>query len=159
MPTVFRFSGQCTRSGGDTNYGKPQLILQDNYSGNLVYIQDAGAANVTGVVRGNFVFHAFASVGVFGGASASSTYSFDLQFYALPEGANQLLGEIVSGGNIRLTYFGIPGTNYALDRTFNLAPPNWIPQATNMAGGGGLLLFTNTPVPTTNNFWRIRSVP
>ena len=32
-------------------------------------------------------------------------------------------------------------------------------QITNPAGPNGVLLFTNTPVTTTNNFWRIRSVP
>ena len=54
---------------------------------------------------------------------------------------------------------GQVGTNYALDRTFNLATANWVPQVTNPAGSGGVVLFTNTPNPATNNFWRIRSVP
>jgi hypothetical protein len=28
------------------------------------------------------------------------------------------------------------------------------------AGGvSGVLMFTNTPMPGTNNFWRVRSVP
>jgi hypothetical protein len=30
---------------------------------------------------------------------------------------------------------------------------------TNPAGDNGLLIFTNLADPTTNNFWRIRSVP
>jgi hypothetical protein len=54
---------------------------------------------------------------------------------------------------------GIVGAHYALDRTFDLAPPDWVPQVTNSAGAGDVLVFTNTPDPTTNNFWRIRSVP
>jgi hypothetical protein len=54
---------------------------------------------------------------------------------------------------------GIAGTNYALDWSASLSPPNWLPQATNPAGAGGALVFTNTPNPATNNFWRIRSVP
>jgi hypothetical protein len=58
-----------------------------------------------------------------------------------------------------LSITGTAGANYALDRTFNLAPPNWVPQVTNAAGTGGTLVFTNTPNPATNNFWRIRSVP
>ena len=61
---------------------------------------------------------------------------------------------------MRLSFVGLAGTNYALDRTFSLSPPvNWVPQVTNPAGVNGVLLFTNAPIPTTNNFWRIRSVP
>jgi len=59
-----------------------------------------------------------------------------------------------------LSYLGIAGTHYALERTFDLLPVvDWVPQATNLAGAGSMLLFTNTPVTSTNNFWRIRSVP
>jgi len=39
------------------------------------------------------------------------------------------------------------------------SPVNWMPQATNPAGAGGILVFTNTPNTATNNFWRARSVP
>jgi len=72
---------------------------------------------------------------------------------------NQISGQLLSGGNMSLSFFGNAGVNYALDRSFNLAPPNWIPQVTNSANSFGALVFTNTPVATTNNFWRIRSVP
>jgi hypothetical protein len=65
----------------------------------------------------------------------------------------------LSGGTVSLTFWGLAGTNYVLDRSFSLSPANWMPQITNSAGLGGLLLFTNTPDPTTNNFWRIRSLP
>jgi hypothetical protein len=54
---------------------------------------------------------------------------------------------------------GNAGWNYALDRYSSLSPPNWIPQLTNQAGLFGALVFTNPPDATTNNFWRIRSVP
>jgi alpha-tubulin suppressor-like RCC1 family protein len=67
--------------------------------------------------------------------------------------------QLLSDGDAALTFTGLAGTNYALDRTFNLAPPAWVPQATNPAGTGGWLVFTNTPNPATHNFWRIRSVP
>jgi alpha-tubulin suppressor-like RCC1 family protein len=67
--------------------------------------------------------------------------------------------QLMSGGNVQLSFVGIAGTNYALDRTFNLSPANWVPQMTNPAGAGGVLVLTNTPNPATNNFWRIRSVP
>ena len=61
---------------------------------------------------------------------------------------------------MRVSYIGYPATNYALDRTFNLASPvDWIPQETNTMSISGVLTVTNPPVATTNNFWRIRSVP
>ena len=72
---------------------------------------------------------------------------------------DRISGQLFSGGIIRLFFVGVVGVNYALDRSFSLAPANWVPQATNPAAGVGALVFTNTPDPTTNNFWRIRSVP
>jgi hypothetical protein len=60
---------------------------------------------------------------------------------------------------MRLSFVGLTGTNYALDRTSKLSPATWVPQVTNPAGVGGVLVFTNTPIMATNNFWRIRSVP
>ncbi len=72
---------------------------------------------------------------------------------------NQMSIQLLSGGNVSLSFVGIAGTNYALDYTFSLSPANWVPLVTNPAGAGGVLVFTNAPDPTTNNFWRIRSVP
>ena len=72
---------------------------------------------------------------------------------------NQISGQLLSGGSVSLPFFGIAGANYALDRSFSLAPPNWLPQATNPANSFGALAFTNTPSPAMNNFWRIRAVP
>lgn len=60
---------------------------------------------------------------------------------------------------MRLSYEGVAGTNYALDRTFSLSPVNWVPMVTNTAGTDGVLVLTNTPNNLTNNFWRVRSVP
>ena len=75
-------------------------------------------------------------------------------------GYNRLTGTRASGGAMQLSYIGYPSTNYALDQTFNLAPPvGWVAQATNTMSISGVLLFTNTPMATTNNFWRVRSVP
>jgi hypothetical protein len=72
---------------------------------------------------------------------------------------NQISGQLLNSGDVRLSFVGIAGTNYALDRSFSLVPANWMPQVTNPAGSGGALVFTNTPNKATNNFWRIRSVP
>lgn len=60
---------------------------------------------------------------------------------------------------MQLSFVGIAGVNYALVRSVSLAPPNWIPQATNPANTYGALVFTNTPDASTNNFWRTRFVP
>jgi alpha-tubulin suppressor-like RCC1 family protein len=81
------------------------------------------------------------------------------QIVAGPPGYNQISVQFLSGSNVGLSYVGIAGTNYELERSFSLSPPNWVPQVTNPAGAGGVLIFTNTPYATTNNFWRIRSVP
>jgi hypothetical protein len=71
----------------------------------------------------------------------------------------QLTGQLLANGDMRLTCGGITGTNYALDRTFDLTAPAWMPQATNAADASGFVTFTNTPVPSACNFWRVRSVP
>jgi alpha-tubulin suppressor-like RCC1 family protein len=76
-----------------------------------------------------------------------------------PPGYNRISSELLGDGNLRLSFVGNAGANYALDGSFALAPPNWVPQVTNAADGGGVLVYTNTPDPATNNFWRIRSVP
>ncbi len=72
---------------------------------------------------------------------------------------NQISDKLLGCTNMQLSFVGIAGVNYALDRSSSLSPPNWIPQATNPAGSFGALVFTNPPDATTNNFWRIRSVP
>ncbi len=72
---------------------------------------------------------------------------------------NHLAFEVI-GGDMRLTFLGIPDLRYALDRTYDLTPPiNWVPQFTNQAAANGYLIYTNTPMPGTNNFWRTRYVP
>ncbi|MEI6078341.1 MAG: kelch repeat-containing protein [Verrucomicrobiota bacterium] len=85
--------------------------------------------------------------------------SAELFSMVIMPGYNQISGNLVSNGKMSLSFVGFAGANYALDRSFSLTPANWIPQVTNTAGASGNLIFTNTPNPTTNNFWRIRSVP
>jgi hypothetical protein len=92
------------------------------------------------------------------GANAGSAYVCRLP--ELAEGYNRLTVELLAGDDVRLTYLGLAGTNYALDRTFNLTPTvDWVPQATNPVAADGYLILTNTAVSGTNNFWRMRSVP
>jgi hypothetical protein len=81
-------------------------------------------------------------------------------FTGMFPGYNQITSQLLNSGNMSLSFVGYAGSNYALDRTYNLEPPvNWEPQTTNSAGFNGGLNFTNSPNPATNNFWRIRSVP
>jgi alpha-tubulin suppressor-like RCC1 family protein len=65
----------------------------------------------------------------------------------------------LNDGSVYLSFQGLAGTNYVLESTFNLLSANWVSQVTNPADSKGMLVFTNTPDATTNNFWRIRSVP
>jgi alpha-tubulin suppressor-like RCC1 family protein len=76
-------------------------------------------------------------------------------------GYNLISAQLVNDGSGRLSlpFVGIPGTNYALERSFSLISPSWVAQTTNTAGAGGVLTFTNAPNAATNNYWRIRSVP
>ncbi len=77
-----------------------------------------------------------------------------------PPGFNLISGQLMMDGEIiQLSFVGIAGENYVLDRSFSLSPPNWIAQATNAADSFGALVFTNKPNPATNNFWRVRSMP
>jgi len=69
---------------------------------------------------------------------------------------NRIRGQLLTEGRMQLSFVGIAGINYALDRSLGLTSPNWLPQATNPANSFGALAFTNTPAATTNNFWRIR---
>ena len=81
------------------------------------------------------------------------------QIVAGPPGFNRISVQVLSGGDVRLSYEGIAETNYALERTLSLSPANWVPMVTNVASTDGVLSLTNTPNKLSNNFWRIRSVP
>ena len=95
------------------------------------------------------------------GTTDNGNYStnFPEQIVAGPSGYNQLSVQILADRDVRLTFVGIAFANYTLDRSLGLAPPNWVPQMTNSADSAGSLVLTNTPYPSTNNFWRMRSVP
>ncbi len=74
-------------------------------------------------------------------------------------GSNLITIELLNDGQVRLSYEGTAGVNYALDRAYSLTSSEWFPQCTNTASDGGKLIITNKPNTTENNFWRIRSVP
>ena len=119
-----------------------------DYFGNSVSLSSDGSKALVGASQDDTT----------AGIDAGSAYVFRLP--ELAEGYNRLAVEVLGGDEVRLTYLGLAGTNYALDRTFNLMPTvDWVPQATNPAAADGYLILTNTPDSTTNNFWRMRSVP
>jgi hypothetical protein len=91
------------------------------------------------------------------GGTATGTINVSLTS-GTSQGFNQLALEPLGGGAVRLTYLGIPGTNYALDWRTNLVLGDWAPVVTNPAGPTGQLLFTNTSSEPAN-FYRTRYVP
>jgi len=93
------------------------------------------------------------------GQLGDGTYNWTSQPEQILAPYNQITGQLMGGNNMQLSFVGVALKNYALDRSSSLSPPNWIPQATNAASPFGALMFTNTPDATTNNYWRIRSVP
>ena len=97
--------------------------------------------------------------GDLGNGDAYSEANLPEQIVAGTPVYNQISVQLLTGGNVSLSYMGNGGMNYELDQSFSLSPVNWVPQVTNSAGAGGVLVFTNTPNRATNNFWRIRSVP
>lgn len=98
------------------------------------------------------------SIGQLGGGASFTKANRPVQILG-PYNQIQTTGQLVGGTNMQLAFVGIANGNYALDRSAGLSPPNWIPQVTNQASSYGPMVFTNTPDATTNNFWRVRSVP
>ena len=81
------------------------------------------------------------------------------QLLVLPTNYFRISIEGLVGGGVRLTFVGDAGTQYELDRAASIPPAHWILQSIKTAGAGGVVVFTNTPSVTTNNFWRIRPWP
>ncbi|HLP76840.1 MAG TPA: cadherin-like domain-containing protein [Candidatus Paceibacterota bacterium] len=72
---------------------------------------------------------------------------------------NQLNIQTVNGSDVRVSFLGIPGTNYVMEVTHDLTPPVvWTPLLTNAAAANGLLVFTNTPTGG-QSFYRTRYAP
>ena len=111
--------------------------------------------NIASVTTNQAGIYSVAVTNVAGGVISSNA----VLTVTVPAGYNQISGQILNLGNMQFSYVGVAGWKYALDRSFSLSPANWIPQVTNPADANGNLVFTNAPNSTTNNFWRIRSVP
>lgn len=72
---------------------------------------------------------------------------------------NQMSITPLGGGDLQISFLGVPGTNYAMEVTHDLTPPvTWVPLVTNVAAANGLLVFTNTP-GGTNSYYRTLYLP
>jgi len=160
----YNFNGQL----GDGTYGVPPFVgtnLPEQIVASNVIAVEAGKTHSLFVKNDGSLWamgdNFYGQLG--DGNTDSGNYKTNLpeQIVAGPPGYgnNQMSIQRLSEGNVCSYFGGVTGTNYALDRSFNLMSLNWIPQITNPANVFGVAAFTNTPDPTTNNFWRIRSVP
>jgi hypothetical protein len=138
-----------------TVLGTPPLAFQWYFNGTNLSGETTSSHSLFGVTPADAGDYMVVVTNLYGSVTSSLAR---LTHIGLPPGYNQMGGLLLSAGDMRLSFVGIPGWKYALDRSFSLSPAEWVPQATNPAGDGGALLFTNTPDPTTNNFWRIRLV-
>jgi hypothetical protein len=157
-------------SSGNVYVAASPWISYIGYDYAIIKYSSAGVALWTNLFNGGgHSDDLFPSVAVDGngnvyvtGASIGSggIYQYaTIKYSGPPPPVIMLTGQLLKGGNVQLSFVGIAGANYALDRSFSLAPPSWAPQATNPANSFGMLTFTNTPDSNMNNFWRIRSVP
>jgi hypothetical protein len=138
----------------DGTVSPASIFAQWSFTGPIVSVNAAGI-----VSAGNVTQDTPATVQA-SLESWSASLNLTVIFTGVFPGYNQITSQLLNRTNMQLSFVGLVGTNYALDRSFNLSPPiNWVPQMTNPAGVNGLLTFTNLADPTTNNFWRIRSVP
>jgi uncharacterized delta-60 repeat protein len=92
--------------------------------------------------------------------SLGSATSVVAQLAVQAVGFNKITTKQLGIGQLEFSYVGLPGSDYVLERSFSLSPPvQWGPQLTNPAGLDAIAIFTNSAIGTTNNFWRIRSMP
>ena len=138
-----------------TVLGTPPLAYQWYFNSTNLSGETTSSHSLFGVTLADAGDYMVVVTNLYGSVTSSLAR---LTHISLPPGFNQMGGQLLSAGNMRLSFVGIPGWNYALDRSFSLSPADWVPQATNPAGVGGALVFTNTPDPATNNFWRVRFV-
>ena len=113
--------GTVSLGGGTITYTPPT-----NYTGadSFTYtLADSFGAAVTGTVS--------VTVNAAGSGQTANITSFALQ----PD------------GSAKMKFAGIPGRNYLIQATTNIALPNWVTIATNTAGTNGLFIFIDNDAP------------
>jgi len=75
-----------------------------------------------------------------------------------PADLNQLSAVAAEPSGFSFRYRGIATQSRVVEATPTLAPPVWVPLATNSVGADGWLHFTNT-MPSGQQFFRVRSTP
>jgi hypothetical protein len=87
------------------------------------------------------------------GASASALVTVNV----VNSGSNyNVILTAAAGGNVILSYAGIPRNPYVLEQTYDLTPPvQWHPLVTNMTDSAGNVCFTNLPAASAQEFYRI----
>ncbi len=139
--------------GVEFNSKCPTQIFAGDHSALLAgYYYNAQLKTCASLWAGKF------NQGLAGAGSVSDQSGQKSQVANLP-GVNLITIELLKDGDVRLTYPGEAGVNYAVERSTSLVNPNWISEVTNTAPSDGMLVVTNTPNIRVNNFWRIRSVP
>lgn len=92
-------------------------------------------------------------------SSLMATGSVNVALTGLLPSTNQLALAPIGNGSLRLIFAGWPTFRYSLDRTHDLVEPAvWEPLQTNWAGAQGFVIYTNTPIPGLNNFYRARRI-
>lgn len=133
----WRINGTNLEEGGKLSGSKTPFLT-------LINVQQTNAGIYTVVVSNGF------------GMLTSSPASFGV---GPPIGFYQIVPVKITAGQLQFSFIGNTNGKYALERSLTLPPQNWVTFVTNQADADGNVSFTNTPLATTNNFWRIRLVP
>jgi hypothetical protein len=144
---------------------------------NVVAVDGAGNLYISGASRGSTTFDDYLTISYASGrfvyTPPTNFVGVDTFIYVMQDGyglmhtgavsvavgvvANSISAEVLPGGEVQLGFYGTPGEPYSLERSFELTSSGeWQGQATNVAAANGALSFTNLPVATSNNFWRVR---
>src|ERR1700744_1477266 len=142
--------------------------LGDGTTNNALLPEEIVSGNVTAVASGlahTLFVKTDGSLWAMGGNDSGELGDGTTDDVKLPEliavvaGYNQIVLNQIDAAGVHLSFMGMAGANYALDRSLDLASSSWVPQMTNTADASGMVVFINVPVAGSNNFWRVRRVP